>query len=624
MSARPRLSLCIPTWNRGRYLQGALESGLREAAGQPPGTVEVLVCDNASTDETAEVISRIQAAHPELCAYRNPENIGFDRNYLRCVEEARGEFVWIMGDDDEWLPGSLARVLRELDAGADACLCLAEACDLDLRPITVLQWYLGSDPPQIWQLNNREDLIRYFNSCAYSAGAFGFISVSIFSRDRFLQNRESLKRADQTGYVHVWGMLEYLRQPLFLHYVPEALVRNRLSDSHADSMATTDLYGRWMNDLRTWAWFADMLLSDDPEMHDSFSRIIGRNHHNTIVPGLRRCAPTEAAWQDAKPYLVRAGFSSLRIASVDFAHQWLRDDRHPLPTLNPAALCLVDLPILSRGAERIAIIALSLQSLLDGASLLTAFRKGGRTRHLRVFCPQECAELLDGFELQCLDPKRYAKDLSYRESIAQTIIDFIPELLINLDRNRGIEADDLVAATHPAGAIAFELPVLGQSPELIKAANDAYTCLLPRAGGLDSMLAALGLENHPPALWPSSNTLAKAQAMLNDLGWDPAKTLVFLVDHPSLLENPDLQQALVEAMDDEWTVVGLGTRITHPLLAALLDSYGGRALNLAGGLGLGPMAALLGLGRGYVGGTPLLQSMARACGCPPFPSKATR
>ena len=71
MSARPRLSLCIPTWNRGRYLQGALESGLREAAGQPPGTVEVLVCDNASTDETAEVISRIQAAHPELCAYRN-------------------------------------------------------------------------------------------------------------------------------------------------------------------------------------------------------------------------------------------------------------------------------------------------------------------------------------------------------------------------------------------------------------------------------------------------------------------------------------------------------------------------------------------------------------------------
>ncbi len=101
MSERPRLSLCVPTYNRAGYLEGALRSGLREAAGQPLGTVEVLVCDNGSSDATPELIARLQAAHPErLRAHRHPENLGFDRNYLSCLNYVRCEFVWFMDDFD--------------------------------------------------------------------------------------------------------------------------------------------------------------------------------------------------------------------------------------------------------------------------------------------------------------------------------------------------------------------------------------------------------------------------------------------------------------------------------------------------------------------------------------------
>lgn len=623
MPPRPRLSLCIPTYNRASFLRGALESGLQEAANHPAGMVEVLVCDNASTDGTAELIADLQAAHPELRALKNPVNLGFDPNYLRCVDEARGEFIWVLGDDDVWVPGSVARVLCELDAGADACLCLSEACELDMTPIIVLPWYLEADPPKVWNLDTREDLIRYFDACARNAGVFAFISVAIFRRDRFLSHWESIQRSLGTGYPHLWGMLEFLRQPTHLHYIPEVLVRNRMSDKHTDSYASMDLYGRWMSDLRGWALIADAVFGDDAELHTSFSRILGRNHHNTILPGLRRCAPTEAAWLDAKPFLERAGFSPVRIAAVDFAFQHMHGDRLPMATLNPSTLCLVDLPLLTRGAERIAIVALGLQGLLEGASLLAALRGQGRTAEVRVFCPPECAELLDGFHLVCLEPKRYSSDVSYREPIAQAMTDFAPELVVNLDRNRGIEGDDLVAAALPAGAIAFELPPRGQDADLIRAANGAYTCLVARGAGPDTMRAALGLADALPSLWPALAVREDAQALFDELGWPPAQTLALLVDHPSVLEAPAFHAALAHAAAEGWNLLGLGTQGMHPALDALLIPHEDRALNLSGRLNLGPTAALLQLCGGFLGGTPLLQSMAKACGCAPITQQAT-
>ena len=620
MPARPRLSLCIPTYNRADFCRGALESGLREVATQPPGTVEFLVCDNASTDQTWAMITALQAEHPELRALRNSENLGFDLNYFRCVEEARGEFVWILGDDDVWLPGSITQVLGELDAGADACLCLSEACDLDMKPVVVLPWYLEENPPEVWHLEDREDLIRYFNACARTAGVFAFISVAIFRRDRFLEKRESLQQAVGMGYPHLWGMMEFLRQPTELHYIPQALIQNRMSDLHSVSYANTNLYGRWMQDLMSWTQIAEAVFGDDPDIQDAFSRIIGRNHHNTILPGLRRCAPTEPEWLHAVPYLRRAGFSAIQIAAVDFSFQHMYGDRLPMPTLDPVALCLADIQLVARGARHIAVLALGgLANILAGAGLLAALRSQGGAGRVRIYGPAGSEELLDGFAVQCLDPKRYSADEAYRAPIIEDLLDFAPELIVNLDPERGIEADDLVASALPAAAIAFELPARGQDADLVKALNTHYTCLLPRRTGPEAMAEALGLEEVPAELWPIQAALEETRGVLFGLGWEPAKTLVVLVDHASIPADPGFQSAFAHAAGEGWTFVGVGGRATYQLLEDLLGPLEGRAVNLAGGLRLASMAALLQQCGGYLGGTQLLQSMARACACAPYP-----
>jgi abequosyltransferase len=617
MVPSPRLSLCIPTFNRARYLRSALESGLREAASLPPGVVEVVVCDNASTDGTQELISLVQQTHPGLRAFRNDENIGFDPNYLRCVEEARGEFVWVLGDDDVWLPGSAARVLRELDAGADACLCLAETCDLELNPKRIPQWYRAPDPPAVWKLEGPEDLALYFDTCAFNAGAFAFISVSVFRRDRFLKNRDPERRDILSGYIHVWSMMRSFRQPLRLHYIPEALVKNREGDSTYEGAA---IFDRLMVDFRHLGQIADAVFGDVPKVHDSFSRIIGRNHEDgfNVLPWIRLTAPSQAAWTEAIPFLVRAGYAPTRIAAVESGVQMMHGREFPTQLRDHGTRPFVDLSLLAERGENTAILALGgLQNLIPGAALLAALRRS-EGRRIRIYCPMDCREILDGFEVRGLDPRRYAQDALYKESIVTDLLDFAPGLAVNLDPARGIEADDLMAYVCPPGALAYEVPHPDLDASLVKAVNAGYTCLVPRHADADALLKVLGLETAPPILWPTAAAGEEARSILARLGWNPAKTLVLLVDDPSMLEDPAFQGALVQSASAPWTLLGLGgKRVGYQSMETLLAPWSSKSVNLTGALGLGPTAALLQLCGGFLGGTPLLQSMARACGCAP-------
>ena len=103
------LSICIPTYNRAAFLKELLPGVLAQV---DSGEVEIVVSDNASTDGTSEYLSSIDNAH--LRWWSNAENIGGDRNFLKCVEEARGEYVWLFGDDDVLPNDSVARVLNFL------------------------------------------------------------------------------------------------------------------------------------------------------------------------------------------------------------------------------------------------------------------------------------------------------------------------------------------------------------------------------------------------------------------------------------------------------------------------------------------------------------------------------
>lgn len=113
-----KLSVVIPTWNRAHLVCDAIDSALN----QRPGEVEVIVVDDGSTDETANLITPIYENRIRLISLSARGGAGAARN--AGVALARGEFVAFLDSDDVWLPGKLdaeLQVFKEFP-GAEAVL----------------------------------------------------------------------------------------------------------------------------------------------------------------------------------------------------------------------------------------------------------------------------------------------------------------------------------------------------------------------------------------------------------------------------------------------------------------------------------------------------------------------
>lgn len=105
----PKVSVCIPTYNRAHFLPDAIVGVLAQTFTD----FELVISDNASTDATAEVLARFR--DPRIRMHRNADNIGLVGNFNRCFDLARGEYVVILGSDDYWDPSLLSRLVPLLE-----------------------------------------------------------------------------------------------------------------------------------------------------------------------------------------------------------------------------------------------------------------------------------------------------------------------------------------------------------------------------------------------------------------------------------------------------------------------------------------------------------------------------
>ena len=108
--ATPRLSIGLPVYNGAQFLCSALDSILN----QDYTDLELIISDNASTDQTPEICRRYAAKDRRISYHRNPENIGASGNYNRVFELARGEFFKWASHDDQCHPSFVRRCLERL------------------------------------------------------------------------------------------------------------------------------------------------------------------------------------------------------------------------------------------------------------------------------------------------------------------------------------------------------------------------------------------------------------------------------------------------------------------------------------------------------------------------------
>jgi glycosyltransferase involved in cell wall biosynthesis len=112
--ARPLLSCCITTYNRAPWLAHTLPR-LLDATREWRDVVEVVVCDNASTDDTSNIVQGYSSERG-LVATRNTQNVGMLGNLGATARAANGAYVWLLGDDDLLTANAIENVLDGITA----------------------------------------------------------------------------------------------------------------------------------------------------------------------------------------------------------------------------------------------------------------------------------------------------------------------------------------------------------------------------------------------------------------------------------------------------------------------------------------------------------------------------
>ncbi|MEN2396197.1 glycosyltransferase [Pseudomonas halotolerans] len=120
MKPLPLVSIVIPAYNP-RFFDQALLSALAQTYEQ----IEIVVCDDSSGDEIRQIVdSFAEPSHP-IRYLRNPQRLGLQGNLLRCVEEARGEFIKVLCDDDRLFAPSIGKQAQVLIDHADVSVVFA-------------------------------------------------------------------------------------------------------------------------------------------------------------------------------------------------------------------------------------------------------------------------------------------------------------------------------------------------------------------------------------------------------------------------------------------------------------------------------------------------------------------
>lgn len=209
MTAAPKVSVCIPSYNAARFLPAAIDSVL----GQDYEDLELVVSDDASADETSEVCVRY--SDPRFRAVKSQDRLGQAGNWNRCLELARGEYVILLHADDELLPSYLRRAVATLDANPDVGLvtCAVRHVDETGEPLS-LQQLLDID-----QVDRADLILRRL-----------LLDGCVINPAGVLVRREAFERAGSFTDRIVWGVdwhmwirialqwpVAYLAEPLALY-----------------------------------------------------------------------------------------------------------------------------------------------------------------------------------------------------------------------------------------------------------------------------------------------------------------------------------------------------------------------------------------------------------------------
>jgi len=230
------LSICIPTYNRAKYVKDAIESIIRQITPDIKDKIEICVSDNASEDNTEEIVNGFKQSHPHITYFRWDKNMGADNNYLKAEEISHGKYCWLMSSDDILLPNAIQTVLGKVSQYQAFQIFAVNTImfDIDLNN-PVCQSYYKTD----LIYTDKKTIIKELGA------SFGYISGFVFQKhlwDEFAKYRRFIGSAYSLTYIYY----EMVKNGAKLIKIAEPLVGYRASN---DSFLSNGSYKRVKLDI---------------------------------------------------------------------------------------------------------------------------------------------------------------------------------------------------------------------------------------------------------------------------------------------------------------------------------------------------------------------------------------
>ncbi len=124
---KPLVSVCIPAYNNAAYIKETIDSVLN----QTYSNLELVICDDKSTDNTVEVIEKIGDDRIKL--YKNEKNLGMSGNWNHCLSKCSGEFIKLICADDMLAETALEKEVKALIQNPTAVLAESDTRLFDLN-----------------------------------------------------------------------------------------------------------------------------------------------------------------------------------------------------------------------------------------------------------------------------------------------------------------------------------------------------------------------------------------------------------------------------------------------------------------------------------------------------------
>lgn len=233
-----KLSLCIPTFNRARFLEHLL--GTFIGLSDPGFTYEIVISDNASTDDTTDVVRRFIERGLPITYFRRPENGDGWPNLANAYAHARGEYSLYLADDDFLVWENLGAAVKHLDQNPDMIVCHAPWYIHDAVENRDVQLFYQIDKPQHFKRGN-------------FGGLFSFIVERHIFPEIGIYRTAALRTVFVPRYFCFWafayvaeaidmGTVGFFNKPFYRCVTRSKIVRDREQAGHEEVMTAWDRY----------------------------------------------------------------------------------------------------------------------------------------------------------------------------------------------------------------------------------------------------------------------------------------------------------------------------------------------------------------------------------------------